>query len=232
MRDIEKNNDQIFQGYHFIGVLIALNIAFQLISDSTAGKLVDIGGYAVSITVLYFPLTYIISDIVTEVYGYRVARRILWLTLLASICAGLIFQFAAYMPLSNIASFQGYDPYHDVFSVVPRVLIGGWLAVFIGDIANNYLMAKMKIWLSGAHLWLRTISSTLVGQGLNTAIFYVVALYGLMPAEILLVAILVSWGFKVLVEVLLTPLTYVAVGFLKKKEAVDFYDRDTNFNPP
>jgi len=215
--------------YRYFTLILTLNIAFQLISDATAGKIVLMFGVGVSITVLYFPLTYIISDVVTEVYGYAVARMILWYTLLASVLAGLMYQLAVYVPAAPF--FPGGDAYKTVFGIVPRVLVGGWLAVFAGDISNNYVLAKLKVLTRGKYLWLRTNASTLVGQLVNTAVFYGVALSGELRTNVLMEAILAGWLIKSAVEAIMTPVTYWIVGVLKKKEHVDFYDVNTDFNP-
>jgi uncharacterized integral membrane protein (TIGR00697 family) len=209
--------------------LIVVYITFQLVSDVTAGKVIGIGPAVVSVTVIYFPITYLISDILTEVYGYERARRALWLVLVSSITAGLIYQLVVALPPSP--GFDGNDAYTRVFGQVPRILAAGWAAVFVGDIANNYVLSRLKVITRGRWLWLRTISSTIVGQGLNTTIFYIGALWGVLPADILMSAILWGWWLKVAVEVLLTPLTYAAIAFVKKREGLDVYDHDADYNP-
>lgn len=215
--------------YKYIGLFTALNIAFQLISDATAGKIVLLFGFGVSVTVLYFPFTYIISDILTEVYGFARARTILWYTLISSVIAGVFYQIAVAVPAAPF--FENAEAYQTVFGIVPRVLVGGWLAVFLGDISNNYVLARMKVITNGKFLWLRTIASTIVGQGVNTTVFYVVALSGVLPSNVLIVGILAGWVMKTVVEAVMTPFTYAIVHFLKVKEGVDYYDKDTNFNP-
>jgi uncharacterized integral membrane protein (TIGR00697 family) len=213
----------------FFWSIVCVYITFQLISDVCAGKLIDLQGFPVSVTVLFFPVTYIFADILTEVYGYALARKALWIVLFASITAGVCYQITALWPPST--QFPNNDAYRTVLLQVPRTLIGGWLAVFAGEIANNYVLAKLKVATSGKHLWLRTISSTIVGQLFNTAIFYVVALGGILPTPVLMQAILVGWIAKTLVEVLFTPITYFVVARLKRLEGIDFYDRATDFNP-
>lgn len=215
--------------YKLLTLFLVLNITFQLISDATAGKIIDVMGYAVSVTILYFPLVYIISDVVTEVYGYAQARRVLWLTLLSSVIAGVVYQIAVAIPAASF--FEAQSAYETVFGIVPRILIGGWLAVFVGDIINNYILAKMKVMTNGKYLWLRTITSTIFGQFGNTVIFYVVALSGVLPTNVLVMSILAAWILKVLVEVLLTPVTYVVIKYVKQVEGEDYYDKDTDFNP-
>lgn len=215
--------------YRLLTLFLTLNVTFQLISDATAGKIISLFGVSVSVTVLYFPVVYIISDVVTEVYGYAQARRILWYTLAASITAGLVYQVAVAVPPADF--FESQEAYSTVFGVVPRVLIGGWLAVLAGDIANNFILAKLKVRMNGEKLWIRIISSTFVGQLFNTSVFYVVALSGILPTEVLLQAIIAGWLIKTAVEIVFTPITYWVIGIVKKIEGVDHYDRDTNFNP-
>ena len=165
--------------YKYLVAFTAANITFQLVSDVTAGKVALFWLWPGSVALLYFPFTYIISDVLTEVYGYAEARRVLWLTMASSIVAGLIYQVATYMPPAP--GFDANEAYVRVFGVIPRILVGGWIAVFAGDIANNYTLARMKVAFGGKHLWARTIGSTIVGQGINTVLFYIIALYGIIP---------------------------------------------------
>lgn len=215
--------------YKLFGIFLALNIAFQLISDVTAGKIIQLWMFPVSITILYFPIVYIISDVVTEVYGYARARYITWMTLICSIIAGLIYLAVAYFPSPEF--FGASEAYQTVFGIVPRILIGGWIAVFAGDMLNNYILAKMKIWTKGKHLWTRTIGSTIFGQGINTILFYVIALSGVLPTNVLIFSIFSAWILKLAVEVIFTPITYYVVNKVKTIEGEDYYDKDTDFNP-
>lgn len=204
-------------------------VTFQLISDVTAGKIIGLGTAVVSVTVLYFPFTYLISDILTEVYGYERARRALWIVMLASIVAGVVYQIAVFMPPGP--GFSNNDAYKAVLGQVPRILIAGWIAVFLGDIVNNFIMSRMKLMTKGRYLWLRTITSTIFGQGINTAVFYVGALLWILPNDVLLSGILWAWLLKIAVEMLCTPLTYYVVAILKKVEGIDIYDEKANYNP-
>lgn len=218
-----------YKNYKLFTIFLAINITFQLISDVTAGKIIQLWIFPVSITVLYFPIVYIISDVITEVYGYSEARLITWVTLICSVLAGLIYLLVAFSPSPEF--FVVSEAYKIVFGVVPRVLVGGWIAVFAGDILNNYVLAKMKVWTKGKNLWARTIGSTILGQGVNTILFYLIALSGVLPINVLIISILSAWGFKILVEILFTPLTYYIVNKVKKIEGEDYYDTNTNFNP-
>jgi len=217
------------KNYKYLGLITTLYIAFQLISDVTAGKIVQLGIFTVSATVLYFPITYIFSDILTEVYGYAKARSVVWQALLASVIAGIIYQLVVWLPPA--VGFEANEAFNRVLGSVPRILIGGWIAVWAGGILNDYVMAKMKVWFKGKHLWLRTISSTIVGEGANTVLFYTIALYSVLPNSLLVTSILSGWFLKVAVEVVFTPVTYWVVAKLKKAENEDYYDTNTNFNP-
>lgn len=213
----------------FFGFIVCLYVALQLISDVTAGKITAVFGFPVSVTVLYFPMTYIFADILTEVYGYARARSALWTVLICSVLAGIIYQIAAVLPPAP--AFDADQAYKRVLGQVPRVLLGGWIAVFAGEILNDFVLAKLKVFSKGRRLWVRTISSTIVGQFVNTALFYVIALYAVIPTGLLIQSVLSGWLLKVAVEVVMTPVTYAVVGALKRIEGIDVYDTQTNFNP-
>jgi len=215
--------------YKYLGLITALYITFQLVSDITAGKIVQLGIFTVSATVLYFPFTYIFADVLTEVYGYAKARSVVWMVLFASVLAGVIYSIVVILPPA--AGFDANSAYARVLGQVPRILFGGWIAVWAGGILNDYVLAKMKIWTKGKYLWTRTIGSTVVGEGVNTILFYVIALYAVIPTNLLVASILSGWLLKVVVEVIMTPVTYKVVAKLKKVENEDYYDHETNFNP-
>ncbi len=218
-----------FKQYKYLGLITALYITFQLVSDITAGKIIQLGIFTVSATVLYFPFTYIIADVLTEVYGYAKARSVVWMVLFSSVLAGIIYAIVAILPPA--IGFEANDAYVRVLGQVPRILIGGWVAVWVGGISNDYILAKMKVWTKGKHLWARTIGSTIVGEGLNTVLFYVIALYAIIPSTLLVASILSAWFLKVVVEAIMTPVTYKVVKKLKKVEGEDHYDYKTDFNP-
>ena len=224
---MKKNN--INRHYRYLGFITCLYVTFQLVSDVTAGKIIHLWMFPVSVTVLYFPVTYIFSDILTEVYGYARARSVLWTVVITSILAGLLYQLVVYLPPAP--GFDANDAFTRVLGQVPRILFGGWIAVFAGEISNNYVMAKVKILMHGSYLWVRTIGSTIVGQFINTVIFYIIGLYVVIPTELLFQSILTGWLLKVLVEAIFTPVTYYVVGKLKKLENEDYYDYETDFNP-
>ena len=215
--------------YKYLGLLTVLYDTFQLVSDVSAGKIVSLGIFTVSATVLYFPITFIIADVLTEVYGYARARRVLWQVLLASVLAGIVYQIVVWLPAAP--GVDAAPAYARVLGAVPRILLGGWIAVWVGSILNDYIMAKMKVWTNGRHLWMRTIGSTIVGEGANTTLFYMIALYAIIPNNILVASILSGWFLKVVVEIVMTPVTYAVVNKLKKAEGENYYDTNTDFNP-
>lgn len=217
------------KNYKYLGLITALYITFQLVSDISAGKIVQLGIFTVSATVLYFPITYIFSDILTEVYGYAKARSVVWMVLLCSVIAGLVYQLVVALPPA--IGFNAGAAYARVLGSVPRILFGGWIAVWVGGILNDFILAKMKVWTKGRYLWTRTIASTIVGEGANTALFYAIALYAVLPNDLLINSILSGWFLKTLVEVVLTPMTYIVVNKLKRLESEDYYDTTTDFNP-
>ncbi len=215
--------------YKYLGLLTAAYITFQLVSDITAGKIITLWIFPVSVTVIYFPFTYIFADALTEVYGYARARSVVWKVLFASVLAGIIYEIVIHIPPA--VGFQNNDAYSIVLGSVPRILLGGWIAVWVGGILNDYTLAKMKIWTNGKYLWTRTIGSTIIGEFANTVLFYTIALYAILPTNLLIASILSGWVIKTLVETVLTPWTYWVVRKLKKLENEDYFDRGTNFNP-
>lgn len=215
--------------YRFLGFITVLYVTFQLISDVTAGKLINFFGFPVSVTVIFFPITYIFADILTEVYGYGAARRVIWQVLICSVLAGIAYQIAVYLPPPP--GFDANAAYSRVLGSLPRILLGGWIAVWVGGILNDYVLAKMKIWTNGKYLWTRTVGSTIVGEFANTVLFYTIALSGILPTQLLISSILTGWVLKSIVEIVFTPWTYFVVSKLKRLENEDYFDRDTDFNP-
>lgn len=217
------------KNYKFLPLLTALYITFQLVSDVIANKIIQIGIFSCSVTVLYFPITYILSDVLTEVYGYSNARKVVWLTFLSSVLAGLMYQAIIIIPTSVSESLN--ISMTNVLGSVPRILVGGWLAVWGGAFTNDYILAKLKIITKGKYLWFRTISSTVAGEGINTLIFYTIALSRILPSSILWWSIFSAWIIKVMVEIIFTPITYMVINKIKHVESEDHFDYKTNFNP-
>jgi uncharacterized integral membrane protein (TIGR00697 family) len=218
-----------FGRYKYLGLLAMLSVTFELISNFTAARLVTFGGVSLSVSIYCFPMFFLIADVITEVYGYSFARNILWISILCRALTGVIVSLLLLVPPSPI--FTSDAAYQQVLSTGLRMGMAGLVAGFTGDICNSYVVAKMKIWNKGGHLWARFVSSTFFGEGVNSLFFYSLAFYGVMPLKALLPGILVSWLAKTLWEIVALPVTYPIVNWLKKIEGVDHYDRNTDFNP-
>jgi uncharacterized integral membrane protein (TIGR00697 family) len=212
---------------HRLVIFIALFITCLITANVIAVKIISLGPFLLPAAIFVFPLSYIFGDVLTEVYGYRLARRVIWLGFLCN----LIFVFFAWVgQLLPAASFwEGQEAYQRILGYTPRLLAASFLGYLVGEFANSFILARMKIMTQGRWLWSRTIGSTVIGQGLDTAIFITVAFIG-TPA-FLPIIILYHWLAKTLIEVLATPITYVMVNWMKRKEAIDTYDYETNLNP-
>lgn len=182
---------------------------------------------------LFFPVSYIFDDVLTEVYGYARSRRAIWAGFGGLAFASLMTFVILGMPPSPSEPFnaQLQPALEVVFGATWRIMLASMVAYWIGDFANSYVMAKMKIWTKGRWLWTRTIGSTLIGEGLDSVTFYPIAFAGIWSGQTMLKVIAFNWTMKVLVEIVLTPVTYAVIGFLKRREGVDTYDEHTHFTP-
>jgi uncharacterized integral membrane protein (TIGR00697 family) len=182
---------------------------------------------------LFFPISYIFGDILTEVYGYARARKVIWTGFGAMIFATFMSQIVIHMPVHEPEPFNAVlqPALEIVFGSTGRIVIASIVAFWAGDFVNAYVLAKMKILTSGRYLWTRTIGSTMVGQSVDSLIFYPVAFYGVWSTEGLIAVVLFNFAFKVSIEIIMTPVTYKAVSTLKKLEDEDYYDVSTNFSP-
>ena len=181
--------------------------------------------------VIFFPVSYIFGDILTEVYGYGRDRRVIWAGFGALIFASVMAAIVVALPPAPFWKHQG--AYEVAFGNTWRIVAASILAFWCGSFVNSFVLAKMKIWTAGKHLWSRTIGSTIFGEAIDSALFYPLAFYGtgIIPNEALPQVMLAQFVLKTLVEVVFTPVTYLVVGFLKRVENEDYYDRDTNFSP-
>ncbi|MEJ5253367.1 MAG: queuosine precursor transporter [Armatimonadota bacterium] len=178
---------------------------------------------------LLFPISYIFGDVLVEVYGYARSRRVIWLGFGFNLFAALLFAIIVALPPSP--EWQMQEAFATILGQTPRIVLGSLIAFWCGEFVNSYVMAKMKILTGGQYLWTRTISSTMVGQAVDTVLFQTIAFAGVWETPLLLRVILWNYTAKVLYEALATPLTYAVVGFLKRAEQEDYYDYDTDFNP-
>ena len=213
--------------YDFV---MAAFVAILLLSNLIgAAKLSTLGGVTFGAGILFFPLGYVIGDVLTEVYGYARARRVIW----AGFAALLFMAFMSWVVVSlpPAAGWDGQAAYESVFGQVPRIVAASIIAFWAGEFVNSYVMARMKVWTQGKALWSRTIGSTVVGQGVDSLIFYPLAFLGIWETSAVITVMVTNWLLKVLWEALLTPVTYVVVGWLKRREGVDIFDEDTDFTP-
>ncbi len=182
---------------------------------------------------LFFPFSYIFGDVLTEVYGYARARRVIWAGFGAMIFASAMSWLVITLPANADSPYntQLQPALEIVFGNTWRVVGASVVAFWVGDFVNSFVLAKMKVWTDGRHLWARTIGSTIVGQGVDSVIFYPAAFYGIWDSDTLARVVFFNWVFKVTVEVVMTPVTYAIVGRLKRAEQSDVYDRNTNFTP-
>jgi len=217
------------KGFKHLPGIAAVFVGVLLISNVASTKMVQIGSFEFDGGTLLFPLAYIFGDILTEVYGYARSRRIIWYGFLMNIIMVAVFMGVAYLPAPEWWGNQ--DAFMAILGQTPRIVLASMVAYFAGEFSNSYLLAKIKVWMNGRRLWVRTIGSTLVGEGLDTVLFVLIAFYGVFSMNDLIVVIVSNYIFKVGVEVVFTPLTYLIVGKLKKSEGVDFYDKGTNLNP-
>ena len=215
--------------YKYYDIVAVVFVAVLLISNIAAQKLFAFGPFTFTAAILLFPVAYIFGDILTEVYGYARARRVIWMGFAANILMVFTISIAVWLPPADGWPLQ--EQFASVMSLVPRVVFASILGYWAGEFTNSFVLAKMKLLTEGKHLWARTIGSTIAGQGVDTIIFALVAFWGIIPASTLLAAIVSGYIFKVVYEAIATPLTYFIVNYLKRKEGIDVYDRGTNFTP-
>lgn len=228
----------VSQGYRWYPFVTAVFVTTLIISNLIAVKITTLGGLTLPVAVILFPLAYIFGDILTEVYGYAKARQTIWTGFLCNLLAVIAIWIGGLLPPASFWTAGIYnDPssaqqaYQAILGFTPRLLLASFLAYLVGEFLNAFVLAKLKVRTTGRFLWLRTITSTLVGQGADSAVFISLAFWGILTTGDLQGAIISQWLFKVSYEVLATPLTYLIVNSLKRAEQEDFFDRETDFNP-
>jgi queuosine precursor transporter len=206
----------------FVTILLCTNLI-------AAEKVITIWGFTMGAGILFFPISYFFNDILTEVYGYARSRKVVWAGFSAMAFASLVTTAVIHFPPAQGWIHQA--AYETVFGQTPRIVLASLTAFFCGEFTNSFVLAKMKVFTNGKKLWTRTIGSTIAGEAVDSLIFYPVAFLGFWPINLLITVMITNYILKVLWEVLATPLTYKVVGYLKKKENEDYFDRDTNFTP-
>jgi queuosine precursor transporter len=215
--------------FRYLDILTTMFVVILLVSNLIAQKIIRIGPISTSGALILFPITYIFGDIFTEVYGYGASRRAIWLAFSGT---ALMWGIGALIiALPSDPAFHNQQAFVAVFGILPRLLAASLIAFWAGEFANSYTMARLKIVTRGRWLWTRTVSSTIVGQAVDTFIVVTLTFAGKYPARTLAKIILTSYCLKVAYEILATPLTYLVVNFLKRAENSDAYDAHTDFNP-
>ena len=216
--------------FRYFEYMMAAFVAILLLSNLIgASKLASLHGYTFGAGIMFFPISYVLGDVLTEVYGYANARRCVW----AGFAALLFMAFMSWVvvALPPAEGWDGQAAYVSVFGSTWRIVAASVLAFWAGEFVNSFVLAKMKILTGGKKLWARTIGSTVFGQAVDSAIFYPVAFLGTWSTTQVLTVMVTNWGLKVLWEVVLTPVTYAVVGWLKAREGVEVFDTGTDFSP-
>lgn len=215
--------------FRYLDSLITVFVVVLLISNVVGQKITAFGPFRVSGAQLLFPITYIFGDVFTEVYGYGASRKAIWFGFFASLLLSLMSLLCVALPPAP--EWPNQKAFETIFYTVPRLVVASLIAYWCGEFANSYTMAKMKLITNGRHLWTRTIGSTVIGQAVDSVVVMFVAFYGTLPVGTIVRLILSGYVAKVVYETLMTPATYAVVNFLKRKEKVDYFDYDTDFNP-
>lgn len=224
--------------YRWYSFVTALFVTTLVTSNIIAVKVVHLFGLVLPAAVILFPVAYIFGDVLTEVYGYSKARQVIWTGFFCNLVAVVAIWIGGALPAASFWSAGVFktpetaqNAYQAILGFTPRLLLASFSAYLVGEFLNSFVLARLKVRTSGRFLWVRTISSTLVGQGADSAIFITTAFWGIFSPGDIGMAILSQWLFKVIYETLATPLTYLVVNALKKIEQEDYFDRDTNFSP-
>lgn len=215
--------------FRFLTPITALFVTVLLVSNIASSKLTGFWGLTLDAGTILFPLAYIFGDILTEVYGYATSRRVIWTGFACLTLASVVFMVVQYLPPA--ADWTNQLAYEAILGLTPRIVLASLCAYLVGEFANSYVLAKMKVAMAGKRLWMRTIGSTLVGEFFDSVIFVSIAFGGVYALPVLTVIIFSNYIFKVVVEVVFTPVTYKIVALLKRLEGVDFYDTRTRFTP-
>ena len=216
--------------FRYFDFVMAAFVSVLLLSNLIgAAKLSTVQGFTFGAGILFFPLGYVIGDVLTEVYGYARARRCVWTGFAAMLFMAVMAYVVVHLPPAD--GWPDQKAYEAVFGNTWRIVFASLFAFWAGEFVNSYVMAKMKLWTRGRHLWSRTIGSTVAGQAVDSALFYPLAFLGVWETHQVVLVMVTNWALKVAWEAVLTPVTYAVVGTLKRAEGVDIYDEATDFTP-
>lgn len=217
------------RSYRYLDLLLAAFVTVLIVSNIASTKILVLGPFTFDGGTILFPLAYIFGDVLTEVYGYKASRRVIWAGLACLALAAVTLAVVDVLPPA--ADWPLQDAYHALLGQTPRIVAASLAAYWAGEFTNSFVLAKLKVATRGRWLWARTLGSTLVGEGVDTLVFLAVAFVGVLPSDLLAAILVSNYVFKVGVEVVFTPVTYQIVAFLKRAEHEDYFDRDTDFNP-
>lgn len=215
--------------FRYYDLLVHAFVVILLISNLVGQKITAVGPFRISGAQLLFPITYIFGDVFTEVYGYGASRRAIWIGFFASALLAVMGLISVWLPAAP--GWDGQAAFARVFNFVPRLILASLIAFWCGEFANSFVMAKMKLLTKGRYLWTRTVGSTVAGQAVDTIVVMVLAFGGSLSGELIANLIVLAYLGKVLYEVAATPVTYWIVNSLKRREGVDVFDTNTDFNP-
>lgn len=219
----------ILKNYKFLNFITSIFVAVLLISNIASTKVVEFGFFTFDGGTLLFPISYVIGDVLTEVYGFREARKVIWIGFLCAALMSLVVWLVGILPAAT--EWKNQESYNIILGTNPRIVLGSLAAYFMGSLSNSIILSKMKVFTKGKYLWTRTIGSTIIGEAIDTSIFIIIAFFGVFSNSLLLSIFISNYIFKVGFEILVTPVTYRVVSFLKNVEKIDVYDTNINYNP-
>ncbi|MGI5065000.1 queuosine precursor transporter [Treponema putidum] len=214
---------------NFLPVISGLFVGVLVLSNILAAKMVQLGPFVFDGGTLLFPFSYIFGDVLAEVYGYRASRKVIWAGFFMLLIMGLNIWLISVLPAESEWVFQ--QDFDNILLQMPRISAGSLCGYFIGEYSNSVVLSKLKVITRGKHLWLRTISSTLIGEFFDSAVFVAIAFLGLYSIDVLIIMAFSNYLFKTLIEVIFTPFTYRIIAFVKKHEKIDVYDYNVSYNP-
>ncbi len=214
---------------NFLPVITGLFVGVLILSNILASKMVQIGPAVFDGGTLLFPLSYIFGDVLTEVYGYKESRKVIWTGLAMLVFMTVNIWIIGHLPSEGSWTLQ--KDFNNILMQMPRIVLASIIAYFAGEYSNSVILSKMKVAAKGKRLWMRTIGSTVIGEFLDSTLFVAIAFLGIYPLEVLVTIAISNYLFKTLIEVVFTPLTYAIIGYIKKSEHIDVYDFGEHYNP-